>query len=82
MLQIFCYALSADDNTNFRGKIESEAEHFVDLSKVRFVYFDNHTELCTVKSLLTVPAFSQHEVVELIVHYCDSKLFPRYSSYS
>ena len=34
LLQVFCYALSADDNTNFRGKIEKEAEHFVDLSKV------------------------------------------------
>ncbi|KAL8562192.1 hypothetical protein ACOMHN_005177 [Nucella lapillus] len=33
-VEIFCYALSADDNTNFRGKIEKETEHFVDLSKI------------------------------------------------
>ena len=32
--QIFCYALNADDKTNFRGKIEKEAEHFIDLSKI------------------------------------------------
>lgn len=34
-LQIFCYALNAEDNTNFRSKVAKEAEHFVDLSKVR-----------------------------------------------
>nr|KAG5706214.1 hypothetical protein BaRGS_019541 [Batillaria attramentaria] len=33
-VEVFCYALSADDNTNFRGKIEMEAEHFVDLSMI------------------------------------------------
>ena len=33
-MQIFCYSLSADDGTNFRAKIEREAEHFIDLSKI------------------------------------------------
>ena len=32
--QIYCYSLSADDGTNFRAKIEREAEHFIDLSKM------------------------------------------------
>lgn len=32
--QVFCYSLSADDSTNFRAKISSEAENFVDLSQV------------------------------------------------
>lgn len=32
--EIFCYALSADDGTAFRAKIEREAEHFVDLSSI------------------------------------------------
>ena len=34
--QIFCYSLSADDSTNFRAKISGEAEHFIDLSQVKF----------------------------------------------
>lgn len=34
-VEIFCYSLSPDDNTSFRKKIAEEAEHFVDLSKVR-----------------------------------------------
>ncbi|KFD57447.1 hypothetical protein M514_01550 [Trichuris suis] len=32
-VEIFCYALSADDNTNFRQKVSSTSEHFVDLSQ-------------------------------------------------
>ena len=34
LCQIFCYALTADDNTSFRKKIEGDAEHFVDLSSI------------------------------------------------
>jgi len=34
-VEIFCYALSPDDNTTFRSKIARESEHFVDLSNVR-----------------------------------------------
>lgn len=33
-VEIFCYSLSADDNTSFRRKIAEESEHFIDLSKV------------------------------------------------
>lgn len=33
-VEIFCYALSADDGTLFRSKIMKEAEHFVDLSQI------------------------------------------------
>lgn len=33
-VEIFCYALSADDGTNFRRRIQSESEHFVDLSSM------------------------------------------------
>ena len=32
MFQVFCYALSVDDQTAFRSKIATETEHFVDLS--------------------------------------------------
>lgn len=32
-VEIFCYALSPDDGTTFRGKIAREAEHFIDLSQ-------------------------------------------------
>ena len=32
--EIYCYALSADDGTAFRAKIQREAEHFIDLSSV------------------------------------------------
>ncbi|XP_040159287.1 UDP-N-acetylglucosamine--peptide N-acetylglucosaminyltransferase 110 kDa subunit isoform X1 [Anopheles arabiensis] len=32
-VEIFCYALSPDDGTTFRGKISREAEHFIDLSQ-------------------------------------------------
>uniref|UniRef100_A0A673XC78 UDP-N-acetylglucosamine--peptide N-acetylglucosaminyltransferase 110 kDa subunit n=1 Tax=Salmo trutta TaxID=8032 RepID=A0A673XC78_SALTR len=30
--EVFCYALSPDDNTNFRVKVVAEAHHFTDLS--------------------------------------------------
>ncbi|XP_052282456.1 UDP-N-acetylglucosamine--peptide N-acetylglucosaminyltransferase 110 kDa subunit-like isoform X2 [Dreissena polymorpha] len=33
-VEIFCYALTPDDGTNFRAKVSSEAEHFVDLSQI------------------------------------------------
>ncbi len=32
--QVFCYALSPDDSTNFRVKVMAEAHHFTDLSQV------------------------------------------------
>ncbi|XP_015125871.1 UDP-N-acetylglucosamine--peptide N-acetylglucosaminyltransferase 110 kDa subunit isoform X1 [Diachasma alloeum] len=32
-VEIFCYALSTDDGTNFRSKIARESEHFIDLSQ-------------------------------------------------
>lgn len=35
-VEIFCYALSADDGTTFRSKIARESEHFIDLSPVGF----------------------------------------------
>ncbi|KAL4230375.1 hypothetical protein ACF0H5_010758 [Mactra antiquata] len=33
-VEIFCYALTADDGTNFRSKVGREAEHFIDLSQI------------------------------------------------
>ncbi|XP_067948699.1 UDP-N-acetylglucosamine--peptide N-acetylglucosaminyltransferase 110 kDa subunit-like isoform X2 [Watersipora subatra] len=33
-VEVFCYALSADDSTTFRAKIMKESEHFVDLSRI------------------------------------------------
>ncbi|KJH46149.1 tetratricopeptide repeat protein [Dictyocaulus viviparus] len=33
-IEVFCYALSANDGTNFRQKLMNEAEHFVDLSQI------------------------------------------------
>uniref|UniRef100_A0A4W5JDA4 UDP-N-acetylglucosamine--peptide N-acetylglucosaminyltransferase 110 kDa subunit n=1 Tax=Hucho hucho TaxID=62062 RepID=A0A4W5JDA4_9TELE len=32
--EVFCYALSPDDNTNFRVKVVAEAHHFTDLSQL------------------------------------------------
>ena len=32
--QVFCYALTPDDQTSFRKKISRDAEHFTDLSTV------------------------------------------------
>lgn len=34
VVEVFCYAISPDDATNFRQKIKTEAEHFVDLSLI------------------------------------------------
>lgn len=31
-MEIFCYALSASDNSEWRQRIEMEAEHFIDVS--------------------------------------------------
>lgn len=33
-VDVYCYALSADDGTTFRSKISSETEHFIDLSQI------------------------------------------------
>uniref|UniRef100_A0A914DGF5 protein O-GlcNAc transferase n=1 Tax=Acrobeloides nanus TaxID=290746 RepID=A0A914DGF5_9BILA len=33
-VEVFCYALSPNDGTNFRLKLMNEAEHFVDLSMI------------------------------------------------
>jgi len=33
-VEVFCYALTPDDNTSFRSKIVREAEHFIDLSEI------------------------------------------------
>jgi protein O-GlcNAc transferase len=33
-VEIFCYALSPNDSTNFRQKLMKESEHFVDLSEI------------------------------------------------
>jgi protein O-GlcNAc transferase len=32
MFQVFCYALSPNDGTEWRQRIQSEAEHFIDVS--------------------------------------------------
>lgn len=34
LVEIYCYALSPDDGTTFRSKVESECDHFVDLSSI------------------------------------------------
>ena len=31
-VEVFCYALSPSDNSEWRQRIEAEAEHFADLS--------------------------------------------------
>ncbi|KAH1042474.1 hypothetical protein GLYMA_09G108700v4 [Glycine max] len=31
-VEVFCYALSVNDGTEWRQRIQSEAEHFVDVS--------------------------------------------------
>lgn len=33
-VEIFCYALSPNDGTKFRAKVEREADHFIDLSAI------------------------------------------------
>uniref|UniRef100_F6V0M2 UDP-N-acetylglucosamine--peptide N-acetylglucosaminyltransferase 110 kDa subunit n=1 Tax=Ciona intestinalis TaxID=7719 RepID=F6V0M2_CIOIN len=34
-VEVFCYALSPDDNTNFRKKVSNEVANFVDLSQIQ-----------------------------------------------
>lgn len=34
-VEVFCYSLAPDDGTNFRAKVATEAEHFVDLSGIQ-----------------------------------------------
>lgn len=34
ILQVFCYALSQNDGSEWRQRIQSEAEHFVDVSSM------------------------------------------------
>ncbi len=38
-VEVFCYALSASDGTNFRIKMMNESEHFIDLSQVNIQLF-------------------------------------------
>lgn len=33
-VQVFCYALSANDGTEWRLRTQSEAEHFIDVSSM------------------------------------------------
>jgi predicted O-linked N-acetylglucosamine transferase (SPINDLY family) len=33
-VQIFCYALSQNDGTEWRQRIQAEAEHFIDVSSL------------------------------------------------
>ena len=33
-MQVFCYALSANDGSEWRLRIQSEAEHFIDVSSM------------------------------------------------
>ena len=33
-VQVFCYALSQNDGTEWRQRIQSEAEHFIDVSSM------------------------------------------------
>lgn len=33
-VEVFCYALSPDDGTNFRKKVSSEVDYFIDLSQI------------------------------------------------
>ena len=37
-VEIFCYSLSSSDKTSFRRKVQEESEHFIDLSKVSFLF--------------------------------------------
>ncbi|CDQ99945.1 unnamed protein product [Oncorhynchus mykiss] len=50
--EVFCYALSPDDNTNFRVKVVAEAHHFTDLSQV------SKLRLRTDSKYLEVASFS------------------------
>lgn len=34
MFQVFCYALSPNDGTEWRQRIQCEAEHFIDVSSM------------------------------------------------
>lgn len=34
LFEIYCYALSPDDGTTFRSKVEQESDHFIDLSPI------------------------------------------------
>lgn len=39
-VEVFCYALSQNDGTNFRLKLMQESEHFIDLSQVCFFNYN------------------------------------------
>ncbi|XP_070553169.1 UDP-N-acetylglucosamine--peptide N-acetylglucosaminyltransferase 110 kDa subunit-like [Ptychodera flava] len=54
-VEIFCYALSADDNTTFRSKIAKGAEHFVDLSQI----------LCNGKAADRISADGVHILINM-----------------
>lgn len=34
LVEIYCYALSPDDGTTFRARVEAESDHFIDLSTI------------------------------------------------
>ena len=40
-VEVFCYALSSNDGTNFRQKLIDESEHFTDLSTVFFKFYSS-----------------------------------------
>lgn len=78
---MFCYALSANDGTEWRQRIQSEAEHFLDVSAMSadmiakminedkihiLVNLNGYTKVAFFPSLSScVPSFKSIEIVLL-----------------
>ena len=70
MVEVFCYALSPDDGTTFRGKIAREAEHFVDLSQVNMLTKNTSEISPTLPNTLICEGthYSPHEWARRAIH--------------
>ncbi len=82
MLQVFCYALSQSDGSEWRQRISAEAEHFVDVSTmssdaIAHLICDDQIQILVNLNGYTKVILSS--VVPLFVHFMQVKSFPRVS---
>ncbi|TKC37509.1 hypothetical protein EI555_005125, partial [Monodon monoceros] len=62
--EVFCYALSPDDGTNFRVKVMAEANHFIDLSQAMWLGYPGTSGALFMDYIITDQETSPAEVAE------------------
>ena len=56
---MFCYALSPNDSTEWRQRIQSEAEHFIDVSAMSSDMIDKLINEDNIQILINLNGYTQ-----------------------